>query len=206
MHPGLGVLIYSHQFQVRWSQRAQVAGRSAGRWRAGTATTPARGRVPCPYLMQALDTKTNPKKRTPPSLTTWSSKIQTLSVISATSPFVWREYLYNKSSSLPNPTWYFWIICVSVTRGHTQLPQFWCHRCLLDAHVKPTTTFTARDRNQQLKRSASTRTLYPDASARSGRATNHHDHVGVTMLAFTFVGNEEERGGGLWGWGGVFDG
>jgi len=107
MHPGLGVLIYSHQFQVRWSQRAQVAGRSAGRRRAVTATTPAKGTAPCPYLMQALDTKTNPKKRTPPSLTTCSSKIQTLSVISATSPFVWRQSLYNKSSSLPNPTWYF---------------------------------------------------------------------------------------------------
>ena len=189
MHPGLGVLIYSHQFQVRWSQRAQVAGRSAGRRRAETATTPARGRAPCPYLMQALDTKPNPKKRTPPSLTTCSSKIQTfvsyqcdITVCPTTVPFS------NKSSSLPNPTWYFRIICVSVTRGRTQLPQFWCHRCLLDAHVKPTTTLTARDRNQRLKRSASTRTLYPDARARSGRATNYHDHVGVTMLAFTFVG------------------
>ena len=117
--------------------------------------------------------------------------------------------LFDESTSIPRavacqtPRGTSGLFAFTVTRGLTQLPQFWCHRCLLDAHVKPTTTFTARDRNQQLNRSASTRTLYPDASARSGRATNHHDHVGVTMLAFTFVGNAVERGGGVMvvGWG-----
>ena len=57
--------------------------------------------------------------------------------------------------------------------------------------------YTTRERNQRLNLAASTGTLYADASARSGRATNFRHHVGVTMMACTFVGQTMagERGG-----------
>jgi hypothetical protein len=87
-----------------------------------------------------------------------------------------------------------WIICVLVAGSLTQLSQFRCHRCPSDAHVKAAVVYTARDRYQQLRRTASTQALCADARAPSGKATNHH--VGV-MTAFTIPGQTERWGAGV---------
>lgn len=147
MHPGLGVLIHSHQFRCVDGLREENL--PAGPLESGgqeRPQPPASGTAHGPSLMQALHHRNEP----PPPLKAAPEYKDCLLTVQHHCLFDGLCALFFLTTRFKATAFYshvaLWILCVLVARTLTQLSQFRCHRCPSDAHVKAAAVFSARDR------------------------------------------------------------